>query len=207
MEECLKRFQKATRAAVVTNPFSQHVKQVLLALMAQEASLSDLEITPVNSDDLGIVANYHSGQLKIDQKWFTYNGAHESGYCEHESEGPTELKRHFSCDHVILWLWSNLLKSVQDEGSVDLTPDRQSFLKRIARMKVQQIPRAITFYTNAERDTLYILWMSMEPHKNANKPLLVTLHDTMCESTRQLSRVLIYKKAEGILYIFSVQNY
>jgi hypothetical protein len=201
-EECLRRFRKATTAAIVTNIFSQHVIRALRALMAQETSLSNLEIIPVNSDDLGIVANYHNGQIKIDQKWFTYPGAHESGYCEHESEGPEELKKNFSCDHVIIFLWEQILKSIRDEGSVNLQPSREAFLCNVARTKVQQIPRAITFHTNAGMNKLYIRWTSMEPHKNADKPLLVTLHKPTCELEKELPSVLLYKKSAGMSHSF-----
>jgi hypothetical protein len=159
--------------------------------MAQEPSLRKLELILVDSGNLNIVANYHDGRLRIGQKWFTYEGAHDFGYCEHQAEGATELKKIFSCDHAVLWLWDHILKLLKDEKSVNLDPSRQTFLTSAARAKLQLMLRRITFYTNEAKNELYIRWISMEPPKNANKFVLVTLHSPMCEIANKNSNVLI----------------
>jgi hypothetical protein len=205
-EESFERFQRATSVGIGSNVFSNHVLRALRALMVQEPALSNLKIVPVNSGNLGIVADYHNGMLKIDQKWFSYEGSHESGYCEHQSEGVVELKKNFSCDHVVLWLWEHVLKSFRDEHGSGLEPARQAYLINVARTKIQQMPRAVTFYTNEARNELYVRWISMEPHKNADKFILVMLHSPMCEYANEFSSTLIYKASAGMLNLFKSQS-
>jgi hypothetical protein len=148
-EESNKRFEAATTVAIGNNPFSRHVMHALRALMSQEPCFNRIDIVPVDSGNLDVVANYHNGRLKIGEQCFTYEGAHRFSYCEHQSEGATELKNNFSCDHAVLWLWDHILRLFKDS-------DTQAFLNSEARAKVLLMPRAITFHTNEARNELYI---------------------------------------------------
>jgi hypothetical protein len=202
--EASKRFQRAKTVTIGTDSFSQHVMHAMRALVAQEPSLGGLEIVPVDSGNLGIKADYHRGKFKIDSKWFTYEGSHESSFCEHASEGAPELKRNFTCDHVVMSLWEHLLFSFRDRSYDSLYSSRQAFLTSVARAKLQQMPRTITLKTNEAKSELYVRWISMEPHKNADKLLVVTLHTPACELANSISSALLYRDPTGMFETFRV---
>jgi hypothetical protein len=166
--------------------------------MTLDALFKDKQIVPVEAGKLGIVISHHGGEFKIDQRWFTYEGAHESSYCEHSAESTATLQQTFVCDHIILFLWDNMISMLQKQSKDQLGLHPKGNLKSIGRAKLQQLPRAVKTMANGKRDELLVSWTSMEPMMNTRKPLRVTLHSPTCKSWSFYLSALVYKSTEGM---------
>ncbi|KAF2866206.1 hypothetical protein BDV95DRAFT_612068 [Massariosphaeria phaeospora] len=114
-EECLRRLRRATNVELKQDCcFSQHIIRGLRALLTSDTPWRNKEIVPVNGQELGIVTVYHEGKIKIDHAYFTYDGAHKATYCADKEDGRENITRTFTCDHVLLWLWDQIILARDD---------------------------------------------------------------------------------------------
>jgi hypothetical protein len=80
----------------------------------------------------------HHREVLIDQKSFSYDGAHEHGYCEHELEGAMELKKNFSCNHIVRSPWEYVLNSMLRQGRMAKS-SRWSFRRSSLRLLIVRL--------------------------------------------------------------------
>lgn len=178
-EECVKRFQKARTIQTPSDTFSQHILRAMCALLIYIPSLSETKIVVADGGKLARLIDHRNNELKIDQRWLTYDGIYEAGYCEGSSGTPVASSDMFSCDHAIRILWDRILLSFEDLGE-----RRLDFfhLRELTYIKIEQMPRNVRLETNLSRNELVVLWTSIESCTNQDKPMRVTLHSFKCET-------------------------
>jgi hypothetical protein len=122
----------------------------------------------------------HNQELLIDQKSFFYDGAHEHGYCEHESEGAMELKKNFS---IMRSPWEYVSNSMLRQGRMAKS-SRWSFRRSSLRLLIVRLaPKTQTCIKGEKRlrgsaDTVPTSCPSM----NANTAWVYTQPASLCWS-------------------------
>lgn len=183
-QECLRLFRQASLVALLNTSFANNVSHALRALLALEKSTTAIKMVPVDAKDLGMVVKYREGVLKVDDSWFVCESTGKSTY---EDTAQQE-------DDIVLFLWSEIIIELQSEQAANVNMRCERDMKRMARLKLQQIPRYIRAMTNNARSELIVLWTSIEPIKNTDESIRITLHSADCKAETTWPEVLLYSK-------------
>lgn len=100
--------------------------------------------------------------LRIHEKWINFQRIHEGASCEVSrlaQEQPVEMEA-FSCDHVVEDLFELALNDIR--GQLKLTPSESVTLRRVARERIQQIPRLINVSRTGQANELEVSWTGNE---------------------------------------------
>jgi hypothetical protein len=173
-------FQKSRSGYSTTGRFCDEHSCWLRALLAIASVTASIKVLPVIGKHLGISMNYQGDEYKIDERCFDHAATHQDTYCEGSSNKSDGSGYVFTCDHAIEDIYETLLNDMRASKPGMLTPEIRRRLATMARVKVQQMPRAVMIRTNNNRTTLYVSWTSVQPHNRTEEPMRVTMHSTKC---------------------------
>jgi hypothetical protein len=119
--------------------------------------------------------------LRVHEKWIDFQRIHEGTSCEMSRlarERPVEMEA-FSCDHVVEDLFELTLNDIR--GPLKLDHSESVILRRVARERIQQIPRLIKVFRTGRANELEVSWTGNESgiiskKYGANIRYHVTLH-------------------------------
>lgn len=191
-EEIKRRFCNADPVKLESGSFGEHIMRALRSLCTLSPEFSDKKIIPVQGQKLGISIGYNDEEFKIHDSLFTFEGAHQTAFCEDTAKTPDAHHQVFTCDHIVLLLWDHMIDIIQSQGSIELSPGQTSMLRSMARSKLQQMPRGILVGTDPYTRLLHVSWTSMEPLKNIDKDLRITLHTENCEAVTSWADELVH---------------
>jgi hypothetical protein len=162
-EELLHRFKSANKVDVPTHSFAMHVSTMLKRLLSSSPATKNMGISFVNGEQLRIDAGFFEGTWQIHNKWLTYQGAHETAFCEEEG---SDSSCTFTCDHVVLQLWDIMLSQLIATGEHSRVAEEEAWLKSMARARLSQMPRSVICETGLFRGELRVSWESVDSHRN-----------------------------------------
>jgi len=199
-EELLHRFKFAKKVDVPDHSFAKHVHRMLSCLLQSAEATKNMKISFVDGAQLRIDAGYFGDTWRIHNKWLTYEGAHESAFCE---ERASDHQYPFACDHAVLHLYDIMLSQLTATGKHPRVAAEGAWLKGMARARLSQMPRWVRCNTTVKKHGLLVLWDSVDSHQNRNKPVKIVLHTEGCtvdaEPRRQPRNVMRYLSDQGTL--------
>ncbi|KAF2497545.1 hypothetical protein BU16DRAFT_606081 [Lophium mytilinum] len=189
-------FLQAKKTVLPSTCFFEHISRCLKACLASHPVTADMGISFVHTENLRIDAVYtrSSKELKIDDKWLTYEGAHEQNMCDfgkEEMEGLLKGKAAglFLCDHAVASLCHKVMDvfEARDIGDVSLG-ELKACLGSIVSIRISQMPRAVEVSRTSKDGELLVTWTCAERNAVADrtqKMLQVVLHRAeTCAHTR-----------------------
>lgn len=197
-EELLHRFKFAKKVNIPDHDFAAHMNKMLTCLLQSSEATKNMEISFVEGEQLRIDAGFFGTTWRMHDKWLTYEGAHESAFCEEEA---SNFQYPFACDHAVLQLWDIMLSQLMATGEHPRVTANEAWLKGMARARLSQMRRWVRCDTGVERHELRVRWDSVDSHHNKDKPVKVVLHTDGCtvheESHHQPRNVMRYLCDQG----------
>jgi len=97
-----------------------------------------MEIRFVDGARLRIDASFFGKTWRVHDKWLTYEGAHESAFCD---ERASNQQYPFACDHAILQLYDIMLSQLTATREHSRVAAKEAWLKGMARARLSQMLR------------------------------------------------------------------
>jgi hypothetical protein len=179
-EELLHRFKSATKAKVPNQSFAMHVSKMLRCLLLSFIATKAMKIEFVNGEQLRIDAGFFENTWQVHNKWLTWEGAHETAFCD---DDPSDNQELFTCDHVVLQLWDIMLSQLIATGNHPQVASHEAWLKGMARSRLSQMPRSVSCFETDKIGELCVNWETVDSYRHREKPVRVVLHADGCSNT------------------------
>jgi hypothetical protein len=179
-EELMHRFKFAVKAEIPDQSFTMHVSRMLRYLLQKSSTTEGMDITFVHGEQLRVDAGFFDNIWQIHNKWLTWEGAHETAFCEDARE---DDQQNFTCDHVVLQLWDIMLAQLVATGDYPQVAGKESWLKSMARARVSQMPRSVPCSETMREGELRVRSETVDSYRHRNKPVRAVLHVDGCTDT------------------------
>ncbi|KAF2497546.1 hypothetical protein BU16DRAFT_317363 [Lophium mytilinum] len=211
-EERYHRFHKAALSDLSNATcFAKHMLQTLAACLHSDPATSDMKFKFVNTGDLGLDVIYlregkeragkerEGKEWKINDKWLTFDGAHEHTSCVLNQDDTKLYLLHdlFLCDHAAASLFRIMIDELSAEDTHSTSVKELKIrLESISSIRIPQMVRAVTL--SVKPQALMVKWKSSGPlamipgHSNQQK--LVILHRT--DTCRDKRKISLYRGSE-----------
>jgi hypothetical protein len=157
-----------------------HADRLLRCLLQSHSTTEGMNVVFVNGEQLRLDAGFFDNTWQIHNKWLTWEGAHETAFCEDNRSDDYEL---FSCDHVVLQLWDIMLSQLVATGDHPEVAAQEAYLKSLARARVSQMPRSVSCSETTSKGELRVKWITVDSYRHLDKPVRVVLHADGCTET------------------------
>ncbi|KAH8881903.1 hypothetical protein GQ53DRAFT_734671 [Thozetella sp. PMI_491] len=163
-EERVRLFAGSEPAQVPDNIFSLSVFRMLQGALQLDKKLEQIQLRIVKGGGTGIDLLYEEEerQLLIHNRWLDFEQVHENSSCEASrlaKEKPLATIQ-FSCDHVVEELFELIVQDLVKALKLDYAEGIA--IRRHARERIPQMPRAIEISKAAEGGALVVSWRGNE---------------------------------------------
>jgi hypothetical protein len=188
-EERLWCFEKLKEAEVEPDFFLKSVNRALKACLQLHPITKNLDFVKVEGNDLNLDVVYSQRQRKVEKKLFTFEGAHEKAFCDHEQEykkfeaEPAALTDGiFLCNHAVMHLYTRMIDTLPPEEMRRIygehAPPREELVSRAWQL-LPTMPRGVRVEPTTKKLELKVSWEVAESRvtsKLSSRKLKVTLH-------------------------------
>ncbi|KAH6287723.1 hypothetical protein HBI39_221050 [Parastagonospora nodorum] len=176
-EELEDRFKNSEPVSLPDTPFAQNLHWMLRCCLVSRSDTEAMTIEYVRGQGLGIDAAVFGTQIKVSDRFLTYTDAHSMETCGDPEPNDTVP---FSCDHLVLELWSNLLALLPSTTASLFDTKAEHRTKSLMAKRLSQMPRMITCAQTVRRGELRVTWESNESARNSDRPVVVVVHKVGC---------------------------
>ena len=164
LEERIHLFQNSETIGMNEDPFCVSVLRALSASLSLDRRMKDVKVKFVKGGDTGIDLLFREEEnlLRVHEKWIHFQRIHEGASCEVSRlarERSVEMEA-FSCDHIVEDLFELALNDIR--GALKLDRSECVTLRRVARERIQQIPRLIKVFRTGRANELEVSWTGNE---------------------------------------------
>jgi hypothetical protein len=136
-----------------------------------------MAIEYVRGQRLGIDVAIFGTQIKVSDRFLNYADAHSLDAC---GDPEPSDKIPFSCDHLVLELWSNILALLPSTTTSLVDAKAEHRTKSLMAKRLSQMPRMITCARTSRTGELSVSWESNESARNSGRAVVVVLHKAGC---------------------------
>ncbi|KAF2803634.1 uncharacterized protein BDZ99DRAFT_168163 [Mytilinidion resinicola] len=196
------RFHKAALSDLSNATcFANHMLQTLAACLRSDPATSDMKLSFVDTRDLGLDVIYlrKERMWKINDKWLTFDGAHEHTACVLDQDDTRFHLLHelFLCDHAATSLFRIMIDELsgQDTGNTPLK-ELKIRLESNGSIRIPQMVRAVRLSVKPE--ALMVTWKSSGRlamiSGHCKQQTSVVLHRT--DTCRDKRNIPLYREEE-----------
>ena len=176
-EELEHRFRSSEAVSLPNTPFAQNLHWMLRCCLLSRSDTKDMTIKYVHGEGLGIDVAIFGTQIKVSDRFLTYMDAHSFEICGDPEPSDTIP---FSCDHLVLELWSNILALLPSTTTSLVDAKAEHRTKSLIAKRLSQMPRMITCTPTSRKGELSVSWESNESARNSGRAVVVVLHKAGC---------------------------
>jgi hypothetical protein len=174
-EEQRHRFRNHEPVALPETYFAKNVDWILRSCLVSRPETKQLKVGYVRHLGLGRDVAIFGSELKISDQYLTYDTSHELALCGDPE--PSDIVP-FSCDHLVLEVWDNILSSVPKKSQINAKEGYRP--KSLVAKHVSQMPRLVRCSQTRRSGELFVTWESNESVRQSEQPVIVELHNSEC---------------------------
>jgi hypothetical protein len=174
-EEQKHRFRNHEPVPLPETYFAKNLDWMLRSCLVSHPETKAIKLNYVSGLGLGMDVAIFDQDLKISDQFLFYDVSHGSATCgDPEPSGTIP----FSCDHLVLELWDNILSLLLTESRTNAKEEYRT--KSLVARRVSQIPRLVKCLQTRRKGELLVAWESNESVRQSEQPVIVVLHDSEC---------------------------